>query len=152
MEKMKKANISFLIITILFFNVSCEWFAEGVYSIRIYNNSNDTVRYYESYNYPDTSLSHNKPILIGINPQDYGFWDSKKEWKKVLVSPHDTASIFFLRERVYFDNWDEIKNEYHHVLKRYDLSLPDLQRLKWEVFYPPTEAMKDMKMYPPYGK
>ena len=40
---------------------------------------------------------------------------------------------------------------YHYViLKRYDLSKKDLQKLNWNIAYPPIEAMKDIKMYPPY--
>jgi hypothetical protein len=37
------------------------------------------------------------------------------------------------------------------VLQRYDLGLEDIQKLGWSLPFPPTEAMKDMKMYPPYG-
>jgi hypothetical protein len=37
------------------------------------------------------------------------------------------------------------------VLQRYDLSLDDLNQLEWLLPFPPTEAMKYMRMYPPYG-
>ena len=46
--------------------------------------------------------------------------------------------------------WEVVTRDYL-VLKRYDLTLSDLQRLDWRVTYPPTEAMKDIKQYPPYG-
>lgn len=36
------------------------------------------------------------------------------------------------------------------ILQRYRLKLEDLQKLDWTVPYPPTEAMKDMDIYPPY--
>jgi len=36
------------------------------------------------------------------------------------------------------------------TLKRYDLTLEDLRKLDWIVTYPPTEAMKDITMHPPY--
>ena len=45
--------------------------------------------------------------------------------------------------------WETIREEYK-VLKRYDLSLEDIQFLDYEISYPPTEQMKDMRMYPPY--
>ena len=45
--------------------------------------------------------------------------------------------------------WEIVAKDYL-VLKRYDLSLEDLQRLDWQVTYPPTEQMKDVKQYPPY--
>ena len=47
--------------------------------------------------------------------------------------------------------WEVIAKDYL-VLKRYDLTLEDLQRLNWKITYPPTEAMKDVKQYPPYGE
>ena len=45
--------------------------------------------------------------------------------------------------------WKEIRDNYM-ILKRYDLSLEDLQKLDFTLYYPPTEEMKDIKMYPPY--
>jgi hypothetical protein len=46
-------------------------------------------------------------------------------------------------------SWDIIARDYL-VLKRYDLTLEDLQRLDWKISYPPTEAMKDVEQWPPY--
>jgi 3-deoxy-D-arabino-heptulosonate 7-phosphate (DAHP) synthase len=51
---------------------------------------------------------------------------------------------------------EEIQRNYK-VLRRYDLSVEDIQKLKNKndvpvITYPPTEATKDIKMYPPYGK
>ena len=48
-------------------------------------------------------------------------------------------------------SWEVVARDYL-VLKRYDLTLEDLQRLDWKITYPPTEAMKDVKMYPQYGE
>ena len=47
-------------------------------------------------------------------------------------------------------SWEIVAGDYL-VLKRYDLSLDDLKQLDWKITYPPTEAMKDVKQYPPYG-
>ena len=51
---------------------------------------------------------------------------------------------------------DNLKDEGFRVnenmaLQRYDLTLEDLNSLKWTVPYPPDERMKDMNMYPSYG-
>ena len=40
--------------------------------------------------------------------------------------------------------------KYVPVLQRYRLNLEDLENLNWIVPYPPTEAMKDMDIYPLY--
>ena len=37
------------------------------------------------------------------------------------------------------------------IIQRYDISLQDLQCLNWMLTYPPSENMKDIKMWPPYG-
>jgi len=47
--------------------------------------------------------------------------------------------------------WEVVARDYL-VLKRYDLTLEDLQLLDWKITYPPTEAMKNVTQYPPYGK
>ena len=47
--------------------------------------------------------------------------------------------------------WEVVTRDYL-VLKRYDLTLENLQRLDWKITYPPTEAMKNVKQYPPYGE
>ena len=47
--------------------------------------------------------------------------------------------------------WEVVAKDYL-VLKRYDLTLEDLQRLNWKITYPPTEAMKDIKQWPPYSE
>lgn len=66
-------------LAIVFCCASCEIFVDHVYSIKIQNNTNDTLLFYESYNYPDTSIAQNKPILIRVYPKDYSYLDSKKE-------------------------------------------------------------------------
>ena len=40
--------------------------------------------------------------------------------------------------------------DYSDVLVRYDLKREDMERLHWRISYPPTEAMKDVHMFPPY--
>ncbi len=46
--------------------------------------------------------------------------------------------------------WDYAK-EHNMVMQRYDLSLTDLQNLNWTLTFPPTEEMRNIKMWPPYG-
>ena len=64
----------------------------------------------------------------------------------------DTLNVFVFEASVIENTpWEVVARDYL-VLKRYDLTLGDLQRLDWRVTYPPTEAMKDIKQYPPYGE
>jgi hypothetical protein len=130
-----KMNI-LIILSILLCGASCEKLVDHVYSIKVRNNTNDTLLFYESYNYPDSSIVQNKPILTRIYPKDYSHLDSKKDWDEILVPPKDTISIFILnKDTVDRYSWDKIRNDYN-VLKRYDLSLDDLKNLNWTITYP----------------
>lgn len=130
-----KMNI-LIIMSIILCGASCEKTVDHVYSIKIQNNTNDTLLFYGSYNYPDTSVVQVKPILTRVYPKDYNYLDSKKDWDEVLVPPKDTISIFiFRKDTVDKYSWDKIRSDYN-VLKRYDLSLDDLKKLSWKVIYP----------------
>ncbi len=130
-----KINI-LVLVSIFLYAASCEKLVDHVYSIKIKNNSNDTVQFYESYSFPDTSIDVTKPRLKMVYPSRYSFLDSKKDWDEVLVPPNDTISIFILsKDTVDSYSWDKIRSDYN-VLKRYDLSLDDLEKQNWTVAYP----------------
>ena len=38
--------------------------------------------------------------------------------------------------------WETVREDYI-ILQRYDLSIAELEKLNWTIYYPPTEAMKD---------
>ena len=62
----------------------------------------------------------------------------------------DTLYIFIFEEDVLANHsWADVVDK-KLILQRYDLSLKDLQQLNWQISYPPSEQMKDMKMYPPF--
>ena len=62
----------------------------------------------------------------------------------------DTLYIFIFEEDVLVNHsWADVVDK-NLVLQRYDLSLKDLQQLNWQISYPPSEQMKEMKMYPPF--
>jgi len=124
-----------LIITLLIFCiVSCDKLVDHAYIIEIDNNSNDIVWCYASYNYPDTSLAVNKPLLQMITPKSYTKLASKKEWKDVL--PKDTILIYiFNKDSIATYSWDVIRTK-NKVLKMYTLSIQDLEKQSWIVAYP----------------
>jgi hypothetical protein len=130
-----KMNI-LVVLSIIFCSASCEKLVDHAYIIKIQNNSNDTVQFYESYNYPDTLIDVTKPRLKMVYPSKYSSLESKKDWDEVLVSPKDTISIFILsKDTVDKYSWDKIRSDYN-VLKRYDLSLDDLEKRSWTITYP----------------
>lgn len=73
-----------------------------------------------------------------------------------ILDYHIVESEIFVKEGEYWKNdaWDKAMKEYD-VLARYDLSLGDMSSFRDDdgvitLYYPPTPAMKDVKMWPPY--
>jgi len=124
--------------------------------ILLTNNSSKTIYADWSIYYPDTSSINTIPIYYDWNkilPNDefglmgirHSTWKSTFEYHKI-----DTLMIYIFDEEVLKNNtWGNVIR-YYLVLQRYDLSLQDLEKLNWKIYYPPTEAMKDIKMFPPY--
>lgn len=111
--------------------------------------------------YPDTTLPNSIPVTINnninnkIEPHDgyaYSMGGAGESWEHLFRQelPSDTLSIYiFSRDTLKTYDWSIIRDKYK-VLIRYDLSLPDILNLNHRIYYPPTPAMKAMKMYPPY--
>ena len=132
----------------------CTFGYDGGRYMSFYNNSGKPVCYSMPWTrviyYPDTTLPEKNPYPYKIN----------KEWHSSLalsenaifaLFPTDTMSIFFFDpDTLAKYDWSIIREEYK-ILVRYDLSHDNLRELKWCVCYPPTEAMQNMKMYPPYA-
>ena len=129
------------------------------YSIGLKNNTEYSIGcyfalggYYGTY-YPDTLLpTSNTYIIKEIKSGNWYSQDSGIKWEEIYSNfPKDTMSVYvFHSDTLKKYPWDEVGNKYM-ILKRYDLSLSDLKLLEWSIYYPPTEEMKDIKMYPPYG-
>ena len=72
-----------------------------------------------------------------------------KKWDviELLVADYETSYQYEFEMKLPCDTI----RKYLPVLHCYELTLEDLQRMNWTVVYPPEEAMKDMKQWPPYG-
>ncbi len=135
----------------------CKLAMDYQYPLRLDNNSGYTIDCFFSI---DDEFAPFTPNVIpvpygylfrGIKPQEYCKYRSKLEWEKMfLYIKTDTISIYiFHTDTLNKYSWKEICEDYL-VLKRYDFSLEDLKRLKYNIPYPPSPIMRDMKMYPPY--
>ncbi len=127
--------MSILYLTLLVLcNVGCDKLADHVYSIKVQNNTTDTIQFYASYTYPDTAITNEKPRLKMAYPSKYSYWDSKEKWEDIL--PSDTISMYILsKDTVDKYTWDLIRSG-NRILKRYDLSIKDLEKQDWTIFYP----------------
>jgi hypothetical protein len=105
-----------------------------------------TSREYDGNLQLDTMLSYMKAGIVfrpaPVISEVYEFNDPQQ----------DTVCLFILdNDLVETVAWEQIRDSYF-ILRRYDLAMSDLKQLKWEISYPPTTEMKNIKMYPPYGE
>jgi len=104
--------------------------------------------------YPDTTLwgrtTHGYEL---IKPKSKQIFENLlgKGGKDTFKHLGDTLSFVIIdADTIAAYSWDIINKEYK-IRQRYDLSFHDLQKLNYTLYYPPTEAMRDMKMWPKYG-
>jgi hypothetical protein len=133
------------------------------YDVNYVNNTSFDIYYGGAYGgtfqcYPDTSIFTGND-LGKIKANSYIICASHASLEDIIKEhiPSDTLSIYYFHpDTLAKYTWEEIRQGYK-ILRRYDLSIEDIRKLKDkngvpEISYPPTEAMKDMKMYPPYGQ
>jgi hypothetical protein len=154
---MKKINyLLSLLLNIALLLGSCHD-ENDIYKLRINNLSDKPVYVEWTTCYPDTSLA------TVTNPT-YNPYITKVEAKTLQPSIYRNASkgLFdgkieklsvFIFDAAVVENtpWDTVKAKYM-ILQRYDLNLEELEKFNWIITYPPTEDMKDVRMFPPYKK
>ena len=128
------------------------------YFIVIENNSDAAIQWGLSDMYPaDSSIIIWKKKAI-ISPGEsfreiHGHFEKPMSWYDYFtVSEIDYGG--YLSITVFDANHNSVTwwkvEDYSDVLVRYDLKREDMERLHWRISYPPTEAMKDVHMFPPY--
>lgn len=147
-------KVYFICILSLLFSQCCDKDLSRGFSL--YNNSDSPISYYMPWEnglyYPDTILPELIPYLHKFDKEYHFSFGEGNFHENALFElfPTDTMSVFFFDpDTLAKYNWVTIKEEYN-VLVRYDLSHDDLKRLGWCIYYPPTETMQDVKMYPAY--
>ena len=161
---MKKKNVIFSFTFILFvLLLSRCTLPDTAYDLFLENNTNQYLHYYLAFGdniisttvYPDTLLPDNNSFINNIvKPQEkYFMYLSFLPYSKIIKNlPQDTLSVFiFSKDTIDKFGWSEVLFGYK-ILQRYDISSEDIKKLKDIIPYPPSEKMKDMKMYPAYGE
>jgi len=146
-----KAFRFLVLLPILLILTACP---DSLYSFTFTNNSTSEVfmylnlDYLENTLYPDTSIARVRTGYHFEQGKSYNY-DYSYEY---LFKRNDTVSMFiFDADTINLYSWEEIQSGYK-ILQRYDISAENFKALKYTITYPPTEAMKDVKMYPPYGQ
>ena len=128
---------------------------KGILSFGFENNSDVDVyiylgaieRKYGGTLYPDTAISE---VRAGT-PVPRGSIRYGNSFHEEVWIYTDTLCLFIFDADIYNTySWEEIKSGYK-ILKRYDLTLEDFRRLGWRISFPPTEDMRGIRMFPPFG-
>ena len=140
-------NSIILVISIIFLNHGCGEKEDNCHkTITFKNATTDTLYVVSSSQYPDTStfagipnpaLNPNFTKVLPNESNTQVLWgrDCIELAFKDLI-PSDTMMIYVFDAKVLEGNtWETVKSNYL-VLKRYDLSLQDLESMKWEITYP----------------
>jgi hypothetical protein len=148
---MKKIR-NLILISLIFLSGKCE-IPNEYFSLRVRNNFEKQISFYlgdfnADFQYSDTLINKSNITRTATSTASV---DIRREWEDVILElPKDTLSIFiFTTDVVKNVSWDKIREDYL-VLKRYDLSVDDLKLLEFEVSYPPTPEMANIRQYPPY--
>lgn len=159
--KMKLLILALLNLVVF---IQCKKGLPTKYDVNYVNNADHSIYFLPIFGfggtqaYPDTTISFKKDNLGLISQKAFVVGAENSPIESILKSiPSDTLSIFYFHpDTVTKYLWEVIKHDYK-ILRRYDLSLENIRALCNSqgvpiIPYPPTEAMKDMKMYPPYGQ
>jgi hypothetical protein len=158
--KIKNMKKIFLIIGsyLIFSAVTCTKDTDDEHHHILFCNETDyNVYLARSYDYPDTSLLHTQNVMTpgwyrAVESHNYNneALTSRGSYESKFISM-DTLIVFVFNADTLSDyGWDNVKDCYK-VAQRYDLSLSDIQNLNWKLAFPPTEEMRNIKMWPPYG-
>jgi hypothetical protein len=151
--------LNFAMITCL---LACERTNSNHYTIKFANKSENPVYITYEGTYPDTL-----PVTLGVSlAKDYrvesketntmAFASGISEWETIFKCFTLDTLMVYVFDANKVDSL--LKENPPHtssltaLVRRYDLSLSDIQKMNWVLYYPPTENMKDIKMYPAYGQ
>ena len=140
MKFMKKMTIILSFLTCVLLSSTCEKDKDKHDLIMFTNNSSELIYVRGSWEYPDTAINFSNPALAGdfykvaANTSDdplrlQDTYEGRfEQFEKVMVFVFDAQVLETTP-------WDTVKANYL-VLKRYDLSLDDLNRMNWTITYP----------------
>jgi hypothetical protein len=112
------------------------------FKLKITNNSNADIYFFDTFSYPDTSIrveynpTYSKTEYFIKNGETKsvvvrGTWDeSFKIWDTLIIFIYDAKTLETTP-------WDSIRKNYL-ILKRFDLTLQSLENLNWIISFPST--------------
>ena len=132
-------RLLFFVLCLLLISSSCK--DEKEQRLRVQNNSDKTIYYDWSSSYPDSSIYFGNPTANShrckVNAKSISNSSYLSPNKNYFGSRDmDTMIVFiFDAELIEALSWDSVRSK-GLVLKRYFLSLDDLEEMNWIVNYP----------------
>ena len=171
MEKLRIFTLLSLILSL----TSCDpLFEIGDYYYNVSNMSEDTICVYfavgikewNTNSYPDTLLPENEMWRRSTGQTPYSNVlmteqlcppnESRYCYKMIYNNKYgekltkDTLSVIIIStDTLKKYGYEDVRNNYR-ILIRYDLDINYVREKNYHFVYPPSEEMRDMKMYPSY--
>ena len=134
--------ITFIPLLLISSNCNDDFKGKYDYRLKIRNDSKQNIYFDIGFDYPDTSLNFGNPInnknTLYVTMNNEQTIRSSTRWEYLFSDylPSDTLMLFvFDAKAIESTAWDTIQKKYL-ILKRYDLSLYDLEDLNWTITYP----------------
>ena len=147
---MKKIKILLFLAGIIFLASTCE--NENCHKSIPFVNSSDKDLYVLLKTLPpnDTSFLEFGNPTRNDEHRVLPHSEKKLSLRRDCYEGKPELQIYILDVHIFDTNsWKTVVEDYL-ILQRYDLTPDDVKALNWSIPYPPTPAMKNMKMYPPY--
>jgi hypothetical protein len=108
------------------------------FNILFNNNSNLNLCIYDSYSFPDTSISKIRHGAYYVGPNSKETLKSKNGWDYDIINYNQGKKLIifvFNKDTIDKYSFNEIEAGYK-ITKRYDLSLDYLKSANWTINYP----------------
>jgi len=139
-------KIALLLIFVLFSSNTCEKEDDECHkSILFVNNCENSIYILWDTSYPDTVYFGHGPgpevesaNLILPHETSLKPIQERSCWEEIIAGdriPSDTLMVFVFDAYIENTDWSDVVNDYM-VLKRFDLSLEDLEKMDWTIAYP----------------
>ena len=144
----------FILLCCLFFCAGCHRQYTADYLLTLTNDSNISITCGIQFSITDPRISLHD--VVAPYASEWLRWGVEKtgSWRHPF-SEHDTLTFYIFKGDIDIKYQSIIYLDYDIftpvVLARYYFTLQDMECLDWKFSYPPNEAMKDIKMDPPYS-
>ena len=149
-----------LLLFMLLAMQACNMEDFGDADVFLYNRSGLSIASYPAdgtnsgFSYPDTLLPrtinafHLKENIIS---EDWVLSWCAPSYKHLLSGTQaGVLSVFVFNQAIVNDEgWESVLSHQNYMV-RYDLTAKDLESLQGAIYFPPSDAMRNVRMFPPY--